>query len=145
MIVQSASDKIIREIEMFGENFERFQPEDETAPAALTTTSDGPAKAVDKAKKGKVAAKATGLQYQFQIMESMGVPREEIKKFADPYFWLQYYPPICIVRIQSLPWRAESDCLHRRTTSCSARESIGAARSSLPTQIRTTTPSCGGR
>ena len=79
---------------MFGENFERFVPDEEPAPA---TTSDGPAKAVDKAKKGKVAAKATGLQYQFQIMESMGVPREEIKKFADPYFWLKYYPPICIV------------------------------------------------
>lgn len=143
MIVQSASDKIIREIEMFGENFERFQPEDETAPAAPTT--DGPAKAVDKAKKGKVAAKATGLQYQFQIMESMGVPREEIKKFADPYFWLQYYPPICIVRMPKVSWHAETERLCRRTTSCSARESIGAARSSLPTQTRTTTPSSGGR
>lgn len=80
---------------MFGENFERFSPDEEPAPAA--PTSDGPPKAAEKAKKGKVAAKATGLQYQFQIMESMGVPREEIKKFADPYFWLQYYPPICIV------------------------------------------------
>ena len=35
--------------------------------------------------KGKIAAKTTGLQYQLQIMELMGVPREEIKKFADPY------------------------------------------------------------
>ena len=56
---------------------------------------------VDKAKKGKVAAKATCLQYQFQIMESMGVPREEIKKFADPYYWLKYYPPICMVSVQA--------------------------------------------
>ena len=88
---------------MFGENFERFVPDEDPAPtAAPTTTSDGPAKAVDKAKKGKVAAKATGLQYQFQIMESMGVPREEIKKFADPYFWLKYYPPICIVSLPIL-------------------------------------------
>ncbi len=84
---------------MFGENFERFQPDEDSTPAAPTTTSDGPAKAVEKAKKGKVAAKATGLQYQFQIMESMGVPREEIKKFADPYYWLKYYPPICMVCI----------------------------------------------
>ncbi|KAH9856352.1 leucine-tRNA ligase [Lenzites betulinus] len=96
MPIKAASDKIIREIEMFGENFERFQPEEESAPAASTSAADAPAKAADKAKKGKVAAKDTGLQYQFQIMESMGVPREEIKKFADPYFWLQYYPPICI-------------------------------------------------
>ena len=94
--LQAAADKIVREIEMFGENFERFVPDEESAPAASSST-DGAAKPADKAKKGKVAAKATGLQYQFQIMESMGVPREEIKKFADPYFWLKYYPPICIV------------------------------------------------
>ncbi|KAI0651318.1 leucine-tRNA ligase [Trametes meyenii] len=93
MPIKAASDKIIREIEMFGEDFEKFVPDAEPAPA---TTSDAPAKAADKAKKGKVAAKATGLQYQFQIIESMGVPRNEIKKFADPYFWLKYYPPICI-------------------------------------------------
>ena len=80
---------------MFGENFERFVPDEDPAP---TATSDGPAKAIDKAKKGKVAAKATGLQYQFQIMETMDIPREEIKKFADPYYWLKYYPPICMVR-----------------------------------------------
>lgn len=79
---------------MFGENFERFVPEEEPAPAASAADSAKPA---DKAKKGKVAAKATGLQYQFQIMESMGVPREEIKNFADPYFWVKYYPPICVV------------------------------------------------
>lgn len=93
IVAQAASDKIIREIEMFGENFERYVPDEE--PAA--STSEGPAKAVDKGKKGKVAAKATGLQYQFQIMETMDVPREEIKKFADPYYWLKYYPPICMV------------------------------------------------
>ncbi|RPD60804.1 leucine-tRNA ligase [Lentinus tigrinus ALCF2SS1-6] len=92
MPIKAAADKIEREIEMFGENFERFVPDDEPAPPAHAATSDAPA----KAKKGKVAAKATGLQYQFQIMESMGVPREEIKKFADPYYWLKYYPPICM-------------------------------------------------
>ncbi|KAI1787323.1 leucine-tRNA ligase [Ganoderma leucocontextum] len=96
MPIKAASDKIERELEMFGETFERFVPDSDANPAAPTTTLDGPAKPADKAKKGKVAAKATGLQYQFQIMESMGVPREEIKKFADPYYWLKYYPPICI-------------------------------------------------
>ncbi|KAI0742680.1 leucine-tRNA ligase [Daedaleopsis nitida] len=91
MPIKAAADKIEREIEMFGENFERFAPEEEVAPA----TTDDVTKVVDKAKKGKVAAKDTGLKYQFQIMQSMGVPREEIKKFADPYYWLDYYPPIC--------------------------------------------------
>jgi leucyl-tRNA synthetase len=52
---------------------------------------------VDKSKKGKIAAKATGHTYQFQIMESIGVPRAEIKKFADPLHWLTYFPPIAQV------------------------------------------------
>jgi leucyl-tRNA synthetase len=56
-----------------------------------------PSPASTKGRKGKLAAKSTGLTYQFQIMESIGVPRSEIKKFADPYYWLTYFPPIAIV------------------------------------------------
>lgn len=95
---QAASDKIIREMELFGENFERFDPsvEDET-PKVTENGSAPPTAQVGKATKGKVAAKSTGLTYQFQIMESIGVPREEVKKFADPYYWLSYFPPICKV------------------------------------------------
>ncbi len=90
-------------MELFGEDFEKFVPEEEAVHPhphpAPTATEDDPAHGrVDKAKKGKVAAKATGLQYQFQIMDSIGVPLEEIKKFADPYYWLEYFPPICMVR-----------------------------------------------
>lgn len=91
--MQASSDKIIREMEMFGEDFERFQPEapEENGDAQPTKKEAG---AVDKGKKGKVAAKATGHTYQFQIMESIGVPRAEIKRFADPLYWLDYFPPI---------------------------------------------------
>ncbi|KAG8986294.1 cytosolic leucyl tRNA synthetase [Tulasnella sp. 427] len=102
MPIKAASDKLVREIELFGENFERYTEDGEpaaNAPAAASTDPTAPVQAnpptaVDRAKKGKVAAKATGLTYQFQIMESIGVPREEIKKFADPYYWLHYFPPI---------------------------------------------------
>lgn len=99
--LQAASDKIIREIEMFGENFENYKPSVDDNPPAPTAVglASGPPKAADKAKKGKVAAKATGLQYQFQIMESVGIQREEIKKFADPYYWLKFFPPIAKVHI----------------------------------------------
>ncbi|GJF00478.1 leucine-tRNA ligase [Phanerochaete sordida] len=101
MPIKAAADKIVREMEMFGPDFEKFSAQEESANphphAAPTATEDDPAtNRVDKAKKGKVAAKATGLQYQFQIMESIGVPRAEIKKFADPYYWLDYFPPICM-------------------------------------------------
>ena len=94
---KAASDKITREIEMFGPDFSGFKPEPEEPPAESVGTSSTTPKAVDKAKKGKVAAKATGLQYQFQIMMSMGIPREEIHKFADPQYWLTYFPPLCMV------------------------------------------------
>ncbi|EJD43600.1 leucyl-tRNA synthetase [Auricularia subglabra TFB-10046 SS5] len=97
--IKASADKLIREMELFGENFERHgQVQEEeapapaaAAPAAAAASTSG---AVDKAKKGKVAAKSTGLKYQFEIMESMGIPREEIKKFADPYHWMSYYPHI---------------------------------------------------
>jgi leucyl-tRNA synthetase len=83
-------------MEMFGQDFERFDPEEPVAaPAAKAAPapSDAP-KDPSKATKGKLNAKSTGLTYQFQIMESIGVPREEIKKFADPLHWLEYFPPI---------------------------------------------------
>ncbi|KAH7921139.1 leucyl-tRNA synthetase [Leucogyrophana mollusca] len=94
MPIKAASDKVIREMEMFGPDFERFEENSEegkpqpNAPAAPAV--------VGKATKGKLAAKSTGLTYQFQIMESIGVPRNEVKKFADPYYWLTYFPPICV-------------------------------------------------
>jgi leucyl-tRNA synthetase len=61
---------------------------------------------VDKGKKSKVQAKSTGLQYQFQIMESIGVPRDEIQKFADASHWLSYFPPIAKVRNVIISWVA---------------------------------------
>ena len=95
-------------MELFGPNFEGFSPVEEAVHPhphpPPTATEDDPAHGkdqpsvrVDKAKKGKILAKATGLKYQFQILESIGVPLTEVKKFADPYHWLEYFPPIAIV------------------------------------------------
>ncbi|KZT24984.1 leucyl-tRNA synthetase [Neolentinus lepideus HHB14362 ss-1] len=95
MPIKACADKLIREMEMFGPDFENYKPEDEPeapAPVQGAPNSSNPGKAT----KGKVAAKKTGLTYQFQIMESIGVPRAEIKKFADPYYWLEYFPPIAV-------------------------------------------------
>ena len=82
---------------MFGQDFENFVKPEEPDEDPTTESSNPSAPRVDKGKKGKLAAKSTGLTYQFQIMESTGVPRSEIKKFADPYYWLTYFPPIAIV------------------------------------------------
>ena len=28
-------------------------------------------------------------------MKALGIAQEEIYKFADPYYWLEYFPPLC--------------------------------------------------
>ncbi|WRT64371.1 leucine-tRNA ligase [Kwoniella shivajii] len=102
MPIKAASDKLIREMEMFGEDFSGYKEEeaDESGPAPpVPSTTALPAKSLEstdpsKGKKGKLNAKSTGLTYQFQILELIGVPKEELKKFADPYYWLEYFPPI---------------------------------------------------
>jgi leucyl-tRNA synthetase len=92
---------------MFGPDFENY----ETVSAAMAAAAEPPTPApagpgasaggdapvrADKAKKGKIAAKSTGHTYQFQIMESLGVPRAEIKKFADSVYWTRHFPPLAI-------------------------------------------------
>ncbi|TFL03231.1 hypothetical protein BDV98DRAFT_527824 [Pterulicium gracile] len=111
MPIKASSDKLIREMEMFGEDFQRFSAEENTSVAAPPTAGDAPPPSApedkSKAKKGKIAAKATGHTYQFQIMESIGVPRSEIKKFADPLHWLTYFPPIAMADNKALGTRID--------------------------------------
>jgi leucyl-tRNA synthetase len=45
----------------------------------------------------KVQQKSGKEVYQWRIMESMGVPEEEIPAFADPVHWLRYFPPRALV------------------------------------------------
>ena len=83
---------------MFGPDFERYeQVQAEAVQAEAEKEIREASEDKTKAKKGKLVAKSTGLTYQFQIMESIGVPRSEIKKFADTSYWLTYFPPIAIV------------------------------------------------
>ena len=101
MPIKAVADKLVREIEMFGQNFERCPetavvngeaPKEDPAPTQEQTKED-----VTKfsAKKGKAAAKAVKMKYQFQIMLAIGIPITEIHKFADPYHWLDHFPPLC--------------------------------------------------
>lgn len=103
---------------MFGQDFENFEAHEEDADEELAIeTSSSSAPRVDKGKKGKLAAKSTGHTYQFQIMESIDVPRSEVKKFADPYHWLTYFPPIAIVSPSLfISLCVPTICVLRRTT-----------------------------
>jgi leucyl-tRNA synthetase len=98
--IKASADKLVREIEMFGPDFEKFEQAEAEAELEVETaeTEAGNGDPVDKSKgkKGKLAAKSSGHKYQFQILLSIGVPRHEIKKFADPMHWLIYFPPIAM-------------------------------------------------
>ena len=111
MPIRAAADKLVREIELFGDDFSGYRDEVEhEAPEPAQPAAQDAAKTnVAKATKGKLAGKNTGLKYQFQIMENSGVPRQEIKKFADANYWLSYFPPIakadCTAFGSRIDWR----------------------------------------
>ncbi|QIW97279.1 hypothetical protein AMS68_002797 [Peltaster fructicola] len=100
MPIKACADKLVREIELFGKNFENCAVEavegetngEVPAPTQEITKTD-----VTKfsAKKSKANAKTNvKLKYQFQIMLALGIPVEEVHKFADSSYWLQYFPPL---------------------------------------------------
>ncbi|KDR74066.1 hypothetical protein GALMADRAFT_141803 [Galerina marginata CBS 339.88] len=87
MPIKASADKIIQ---VEGE-IARAEAENDKEENTQAVTTDK-----TKSKKGKLVAKSTGQKFQFQIMESIDIPRTEIKKFADPIYWLTYFPPIAI-------------------------------------------------
>lgn len=52
--------------------------------------------------KSKVAAKTGGLKSQSEILISMGIPNDEIKKFVDPIYWTKYFPPLAMKDLKDL-------------------------------------------
>ncbi|KAI0533322.1 leucyl-tRNA synthetase [Xylaria digitata] len=102
MAIKACADKLVREVEMFGQNFENYTDDDEAnldapKPEDATTANGAAATSVPdvtkfRAKKTKAVAKSGAAKYQFQIMLSQGIPREDIHKFADPYHWVHVFP-----------------------------------------------------
>jgi leucyl-tRNA synthetase len=100
MPIKACADKLVSDVKMFGQNFERFDEDDEPTSngVPIAPTQDVNVKediTKFKSKKGKAAAKTVKTNYQFQTMLTMGIPKEEIHKFADANYWLEYFPPIC--------------------------------------------------
>jgi hypothetical protein len=50
----------------------------------------------------KAVAKAGSGKYQWQIMQSLGLSDEEIKKFADASHWLDHFPPLAVKDLRSI-------------------------------------------
>ncbi|CAG8511883.1 10578_t:CDS:2 [Ambispora gerdemannii] len=103
MPIKACADRLAREIEKFGPNFEiPNEIEDDVNNLTLNDTNSSSTSGKVVNKKGKVAAKSTGQKYQFQIMRSSGVPEKEIANFADANYWLSYFPPLAIQDCKSI-------------------------------------------
>lgn len=102
MPIKACADKLVGDIREFGEAFEDYE-EDEVEEAPVENgTPVAPVQGQVKdditkfsSKKSKAAGKAVKLKHQFQIMLALGIPKEEIHKFADASYWLEYFPPQC--------------------------------------------------
>lgn len=92
MPIKACADKLKRELETFGYP-PSFPTEDE---APVEVERDIIPKDKSKGKKSKAVAKAGSAKYQWQIMQSLGLDDEEIRKFAETDYWLDYFPPRAI-------------------------------------------------
>ncbi|PHH86640.1 hypothetical protein CDD83_9937 [Cordyceps sp. RAO-2017] len=110
MPIKACSDKLVNEIKLFGQDFSGYDAEqdqaaeEKPAPAAKQTKED-----VSKftTNKSKANAKTVKMKYQFQIMKSIGIPQDEIHRFADPQHWLKFFPPLAIRDLSDLGCRID--------------------------------------
>eukprot|EP01125_Pyxidicula_operculata_P021751 TRINITY_DN8610_c0_g1_i1.p1 TRINITY_DN8610_c0_g1~~TRINITY_DN8610_c0_g1_i1.p1 ORF type:complete len:1095 (-),score=332.96 TRINITY_DN8610_c0_g1_i1:700-3957(-) len=92
MPIKACADKLKREMHTYGNppNFPERKKEEEQPPVEEVVET----KIVDKtkSKKAKVAQKSDE-KFQWEIMQSSGIPDSEIPDFSDAYHWLSYFPP----------------------------------------------------
>lgn len=100
MPIKACADKLVNEVAMFGTEFEGYKDEPELKEPPQPGKKEDPINFATK--KSKAAAKSVKAKYQFQIMQAIGIPRQEIHRFADPQHWLEYFPPLCIRDLTSL-------------------------------------------
>ncbi len=124
MPIKACADKLKREMEDFG--FPPTFPEEEAETESSVTNDDPIIKDKSKGKKSKAVAKTGYIRYlfypwgfmpivtpynflvgsakyQWQIMKSLGINDDnEIAKFADSGFWLEYFPPLAKKDLQAM-------------------------------------------
>lgn len=102
MPIKACADKLKREMETFGNPpvFPITSPDEAEKKEEVKEVPNLENKA--KGKKSKAAAKAGTAKYQWQIMQSLGLSNEEIAKFANADYWLDYFPPHCKSDLQSM-------------------------------------------
>lgn len=111
MPIKACADKLTEDVRKFGKNFEHYEEEADLAVAVPAPTQAVTKEDITKfaSNKSKAAAKTVKSKHQFQIMLALGIPREEIHKFADSAYWLKYFPPLCKQHMDSfgarIDWR----------------------------------------
>ena len=81
--MQASADGLKEELEKYG-----------CPPQFPEETEADKEKAANAKTKSKIAAKQGRAKYKWEILKDMDIPEEEIPKFADPLYWIQYFPPI---------------------------------------------------
>ncbi|CAD5211186.1 unnamed protein product [Bursaphelenchus okinawaensis] len=105
MPIKACADKLVAEIETYG-NPPVF-PQEEEEVKVEKSEIDEIIKDKSKSKKSKAVAKAGSSKYQWNIMKSLGLTDEEIPKFADPNYWLDYFPDYCIKDLKKMGVRVD--------------------------------------
>ncbi|KYQ94208.1 leucyl-tRNA synthetase [Tieghemostelium lacteum] len=117
MPIKVCADKLKKEIEEFGcppvfpveteediqKAKEEKQKQQQNQPTQLADQKQY------KAKKTKAVSKQGAGARQWNIMKSLDIPDEEIPKFADTAYWLNYFPPHCVNDLKAfgagIDWR----------------------------------------
>lgn len=115
MPISAAADKLKQNIEQYGYPPDFSQKAEILAQqkadkAAYEKENAQEPKIVDKSKskKSKAAAKTGGPDLtQWEIMYQLGLKDEEIVKFTDPQYWLDYFPEKCIADLKQMGLKAD--------------------------------------
>ncbi|XP_022705875.1 leucine--tRNA ligase, cytoplasmic-like isoform X2 [Varroa jacobsoni] len=109
MPIKACADKLVREMEQFGYP-PQFASEDDSPideKQKEKTSIEDQIKSKSKGKKSKVLAKTGSAKYQWEIMRSLGLPDDEIKKFANADYWLDYFPPAMMADLKRMGIRVD--------------------------------------
>ncbi|XP_006610431.1 leucine--tRNA ligase, cytoplasmic isoform X2 [Apis dorsata] len=98
MPIKACADKLKREMELYG--YPPQFPNEEKIEEEIK--DDIVVKDKSKGTKSKAIAKTANAKYQWQIMQMLGLKNEDIKKFADASYWLDYFPPLGVKDIKSV-------------------------------------------
>lgn len=95
MPIKAAADKIKREVELFGADFAGAPAGDESVEQKVEAKAKREDVTKFSSNKSKAAAKTGRAKFQFEIMLQLGIPKEEVAKFANTDYWLEFFPPLC--------------------------------------------------